>query len=59
MSANETNWRAWVHKANEDLLDIENNLMAQRIPWSAERIVSLIGLCLPPPPAWPSAEDGE
>jgi HEPN domain-containing protein len=34
MSANETNWQAWVRKAGEDLLDIRNNLAAQEIPWS-------------------------
>ncbi len=34
MSANESNWQAWVRKAEEDLLDIQNNLMAQEVPWS-------------------------
>jgi len=34
MSANESNWPAWVRKADEDSLNIRNNLAAQEIPWS-------------------------
>ena len=34
MSANDTNWPAWVRKADEDLLNIRNNLAAERVPWS-------------------------
>jgi HEPN domain-containing protein len=29
----ETNFRAWVEKAAHDLLNIENNLQAQEVPW--------------------------
>lgn len=32
MSANESNWPAWVRKADEDLLNIRNNLAAHDIP---------------------------
>ena len=33
MSAPETNYRAWLRKANNDLLNIENNLATGRVPW--------------------------
>ena len=33
MSGPETNCRAWLAKAENDLLNIENNLSAARIPW--------------------------
>jgi HEPN domain-containing protein len=33
MSGPETNYRAWLAKAESDLLNIENNLSAARIPW--------------------------
>jgi HEPN domain-containing protein len=29
----ETNYRAWLAKAEEDLLNIQNNLGADRVPW--------------------------
>ena len=29
-----TNYRAWLAKADEDLLNIQNNLGADRVPWS-------------------------
>ncbi len=32
MSAPETNYRAWLRKANNDLLNIENNLAAGQVP---------------------------
>lgn len=28
-----SNWRAWLDKARNDLLNIENNLASERIPW--------------------------
>jgi len=34
MSGNESTWPAWVRKADEDLLNIRNNLAAQEVPWS-------------------------
>ena len=33
MSGPETDYRAWVAKAEHDLLNIENNLVAVRVPW--------------------------
>lgn len=30
----ETNYRAWIEKAEEDMLAIENNVSADRVPWS-------------------------
>ena len=33
MSDPESNYAAWVEKAEDDLLDIENNLAAERTPW--------------------------
>jgi len=33
MSAPETNYKAWLNKAENDLLNIENNLKAAQIPW--------------------------
>jgi len=33
MSAPETNYRSWLAKAENDLLNIENNLEAAHIPW--------------------------
>ncbi len=29
----ESNYRAWLRKAEHDLLNIENNLAAERVPW--------------------------
>ncbi len=29
----ETNYRAWLAKAESDLLNIENNVQADRVPW--------------------------
>lgn len=34
MSVNESNWPAWVRNADQDLLNIRNNLAAQEVPWS-------------------------
>lgn len=34
MSKAETNYRAWLAKADEDLLNIDNNIDAERVPWS-------------------------
>ena len=34
MSVPETNYQDWTAKAEDDLLNIENNLAAQRVPWS-------------------------
>ena len=33
MSGPETDYRAWMAKAEHDLLNIENNLAAARVPW--------------------------
>jgi HEPN domain-containing protein len=33
MSGHESNHSAWVAKAENDLLNIENNLAASRVPW--------------------------
>lgn len=33
MSDPESNYAAWLEKAEHDLLDIENNLAAERAPW--------------------------
>lgn len=33
MNAAESNYRAWLSKAENDLLNIENNLQAERTPW--------------------------
>jgi len=33
MNAPETNYKAWLAKAENDLLNIENNLVATQIPW--------------------------
>ena len=33
MSAPETAYRAWLQKAEHDLLNVENNLAASRTPW--------------------------
>jgi HEPN domain-containing protein len=33
MSGPEANYRGWVRKAEGDLLNIENNLTAARVPW--------------------------
>lgn len=33
MSSPESNFSAWVRKADHDLLNIQNNLAAQEIPW--------------------------
>lgn len=33
MSKTESNYRRWVQKAQNDLLNIENNLAASRTPW--------------------------
>ncbi|MHC4248631.1 MAG: HEPN domain-containing protein [Planctomycetota bacterium] len=33
MSGHESNHAAWVAKAESDLLNIENNLVAERVPW--------------------------
>lgn len=33
MSGPESNYAAWIEKADDDLLDIENNLAAERTPW--------------------------
>src|ERR1041384_6028055 len=34
MSEIERDWREWVRKAEQDLLNIKNNLAASEIPWS-------------------------
>ena len=33
MSSPESNWHAWVNKAEHDRLNIRNNLAAQEVPW--------------------------
>ncbi len=33
MSAARTNYHAWLARADNDLLNIENNLAASRVPW--------------------------
>lgn len=33
MSAPESNYKSWFAKADNDLLNIENNLSAERVPW--------------------------
>ena len=33
MSGRETDYAAWIEKAEHDLLVIENNLVAERVPW--------------------------
>lgn len=33
MSSAESNFSAWLRKADHDLLNIENNLVAKDIPW--------------------------
>jgi len=33
MRGNETNHSAWVAKADSDLLNIENNLASELVPW--------------------------
>ena len=33
MSAPESNYLEWIKKAENDLLNIENNLVAERVPW--------------------------
>jgi HEPN domain-containing protein len=33
MSGPEANYRSWMQKAESDLLNIENNLAATRVPW--------------------------
>jgi len=33
MNASESNFRAWLAKASNDLLNVENNLQADRVPW--------------------------
>lgn len=33
MSSRESNFSAWLRKADHDLLNIENNLAAKDIPW--------------------------
>lgn len=33
MSVPESNYAAWIGKADNDLLNIENNLAAERVPW--------------------------
>ena len=33
MSGAESNWLAWVRKAEHDLLDMRNNLAAEEVPW--------------------------
>ena len=33
MSSPESNWHAWVRKAEHDRLNIRNNLVAQEVPW--------------------------
>jgi HEPN domain-containing protein len=33
MSSPESNFVAWLHKADHDLLNIDNNLAAKEIPW--------------------------
>ncbi len=31
--SDDARWKAWVRKADSDLLNIENNLNAERVPW--------------------------
>ncbi|MBM4080999.1 MAG: HEPN domain-containing protein, partial [Planctomycetes bacterium] len=33
MSDPEANWADWVGKADNDLLNVRNNLAAERVPW--------------------------
>ena len=33
MRSPESNWQAWVAKAENDLLNVRNNLAADRVPW--------------------------
>lgn len=33
MSVPESNYRAWLRKAEHDLLNVENNLAADQVPW--------------------------
>jgi HEPN domain-containing protein len=33
MKSRETNWQAWVSKAEHDLLNVRNNLAADEVPW--------------------------
>lgn len=33
MSGPESNWQAWVRKAEHDLLNVRNNLAAAEVPW--------------------------
>lgn len=33
MSVPQTNYRAWLRKVDSDLLNVENNLAAGRVPW--------------------------
>lgn len=33
MNVPESNWRTWLAKAENDFLNIENNLAAERVPW--------------------------
>ncbi len=33
MNAPEANYRSWPRKARNDLLNIENNLQAENVPW--------------------------
>ncbi len=33
MSAPEPNYRSWLAKAENDLLNIENNMRGNRVPW--------------------------
>jgi HEPN domain-containing protein len=33
MSSRESNWQAWVRKAEHDLLNVRNNLIAEEVPW--------------------------
>ena len=35
MSDPESNYAAWIEKSEDDLLCIENNLAAERVPWDA------------------------
>jgi HEPN domain-containing protein len=33
MNGPESNYAAWIAKAENDLLNVENNLLASRVPW--------------------------
>ena len=60
MSAPESNFRAWLAKAENDLLNIENNLSRARVPWdticfhaqqAAEKLLKAFLVCHGVPPA--------